>query len=46
MFSYQALGEMTQIGKHISRNLYDMSKSSNVYTYYKGCWDGGREGMS
>ncbi|RBR19793.1 hypothetical protein FVER53590_13823 [Fusarium verticillioides] len=46
MFSYQALGEMTQIGKHISRNLYDMSKSSKVYTYYEGCSDGGREGMS
>ncbi|KAJ9415787.1 tannase and feruloyl esterase-domain-containing protein [Fusarium oxysporum] len=46
MFSYQALGEMTQIGKYITKNLYDMSKSSKVYTYYEGCSDGGREGMS
>ncbi|KAM0199266.1 hypothetical protein ACHAPA_011813 [Fusarium lateritium] len=46
MFSHQALGEMTQIGKHITKGLYDMSNSSKVYTYYEGCSDGGREGMS
>ncbi|KAF4425054.1 hypothetical protein F53441_14202 [Fusarium austroafricanum] len=46
MFSYQALGKMTQIGKHIKKELYGMSGSSKVYTYYEGCSDGGREGMS
>ncbi|KAH6889425.1 Tannase/feruloyl esterase [Thelonectria olida] len=46
MFSYQALGEMTQVGKYITKNLYDMASSSKVYTYYEGCSDGGREGMS
>ncbi|KAL6922572.1 hypothetical protein FSST1_006598 [Fusarium sambucinum] len=46
MFSYQALGEMTQIGKYITKELYGMASTSKVYTYYEGCSDGGREGMS
>ncbi|KAH7131632.1 Tannase/feruloyl esterase [Dactylonectria estremocensis] len=46
MFSYQALGEMTQIGKYVTKALYDMDASSKLYTYYEGCSDGGREGMS
>lgn len=46
MFSYQALGEMTKIGKLISQNLYGGNNSSKVYTYFEGCSDGGREGMS
>ncbi|KAH7127422.1 Tannase/feruloyl esterase [Dactylonectria macrodidyma] len=46
MFSYQALGEMTQVGKYVTKALYDMDSSSKVYTYYEGCSDGGREGMS
>ncbi|OGM40206.1 tannase subunit [Aspergillus bombycis] len=43
MFAYQALGEMTQIGKYITKGFYGNSK---LYTYYEGCSDGGREGMS
>ncbi|KAE8150970.1 Tannase 33 kDa subunit [Aspergillus avenaceus] len=43
MFAYQALGEMTQIGKHLSKGFYGSDK---LYTYYEGCSDGGREGMS
>ncbi|KAJ5649996.1 tannase and feruloyl esterase family protein [Penicillium longicatenatum] len=46
MFAYQALGEMTQIGKYVTKGLYGLSTSSKLYTYYEGCSDGGREGMS
>ncbi|WVF72293.1 hypothetical protein IAT40_007106 [Kwoniella sp. CBS 6097] len=46
MFGYQALGEMTKIGKYITPNLYGVDNSTKVYTYYSGCSDGGREGMS
>ncbi|KAF7860465.1 hypothetical protein EAF04_008591 [Stromatinia cepivora] len=45
MFSYQALGEMTQLGKAITLLFYG-NNSSKLYTYYEGCSDGGREGMS
>ncbi|CAD6448703.1 19d4ff08-423e-4a13-99ad-d43534fa0e5b [Sclerotinia trifoliorum] len=45
MFSYQALGEMTQLGKAITPLFYG-NNSSKLYTYYEGCSDGGREGMS
>ncbi|KAJ5659698.1 hypothetical protein N7507_006149 [Penicillium longicatenatum] len=44
MFAYQALGEMTQLGKHITSNFY--GTDSKIYTYYEGCSDGGRQGMS
>ncbi|KAI9036745.1 putative tannase [Aspergillus affinis] len=46
MFGYQALGEMTQLGKVLTRGFYGLSTDSKVYTYYEGCSDGGREGMS
>ncbi|KAJ5669789.1 Tannase [Penicillium macrosclerotiorum] len=46
MFGYQALGEMTQLGKYVTKGFYGLSTSSKVYTYYEGCSDGGREGMS
>ena len=45
-FGYQALGEMTIIGKKLTKSLYGQSNSSKLYTYYEGCSDGGREGMS
>ncbi|KAI3286489.1 hypothetical protein DTO002I6_8160 [Penicillium roqueforti] len=44
MFAYQALGEMTQLGKHITKGFY--GSDSKIYTYYEGCSDGGRQGMS
>ncbi|THZ55951.1 Tannase 30 kDa subunit [Aureobasidium pullulans] len=43
MFSYQALGEMTKVGKYITEGFYGMN-NTKVYTYYEGCSDGGREG--
>lgn len=46
MFGYQALGEMTKVGKAISNGFYGLSDDNKVYTYFEGCSDGGREGMS
>ncbi|KAL2808444.1 Tannase/feruloyl esterase [Aspergillus granulosus] len=46
MFGYQALGEMTQLGKVLTRGFYGNADDAKVYTYYEGCSDGGREGMS
>jgi tannase len=46
MFSYQALGEMTKVGKEISKGFYGLSSDEKIYTYFEGCSDGGREGMS
>jgi Tannase and feruloyl esterase. len=46
MFSYQALGEMTQLGKYFTKKFYGMSDNNKLHTYYEGCSDGGREGMS
>ena len=46
MFGYQALGEMTQLGKLLTKGFYGLSSDAKVYTYYEGCSDGGREGMS
>lgn len=46
MFAYQALGEMSLVGKELTKGFYGLSSESKVYTYYEGCSDGGREGMS
>lgn len=46
MFGYQALGEMTLVGKSLTKGFYGLSDETKVYTYYEGCSDGGREGMS
>ncbi|PYH95502.1 tannase and feruloyl esterase [Aspergillus ellipticus CBS 707.79] len=46
MFSYQALGEMTKIAKPLTRGFYGLNSEKKIYTYYEGCSDGGREGMS
>lgn len=46
MFSYQALGEMTLIGQAITPSVYGVSSDVKLYTYYEGCSDGGRQGMS
>lgn len=46
MFGYKALGEMTLVAKAILPEFYGSSNSSKLYTYYEGCSDGGREGMS
>ncbi|KAI0099089.1 Tannase/feruloyl esterase [Nemania sp. FL0031] len=46
MFGYQALGEMTTIAKPLAQGFYGVSDDTKIYTYFEGCSDGGREGMS
>ncbi|KAH8896701.1 tannase and feruloyl esterase [Thozetella sp. PMI_491] len=46
MFGYQALGEMTQVAKAITPGFYGLASDTKIYTYFEGCSDGGREGMS
>lgn len=46
MFGFQALGEMTLLGKTLAKSFYGKSHTSKIYTYFEGCSDGGREGMS
>lgn len=46
MFGYQAIEEMTIIGKQFTKNFYGTTNSSRLYTYYQGCSEGGREGWS
>ncbi|KAF5878767.1 putative tannase subunit protein [Botrytis fragariae] len=45
MFGYQALGELTTLGKEFTKQFYDMG-DNKLYAYYQGCSDGGREGWS
>lgn len=42
-FGYLSIHEMALIGKALSKNMYN---SSQLYTYYQGCSEGGREGWS
>ncbi|KAJ4022695.1 hypothetical protein NW766_001742 [Fusarium irregulare] len=46
MFGYQAHHELALLGKELARNVYNVSKSEKVYSYYQGCSEGGREGWS
>lgn len=46
MFGYQALGEMTTVAKAITNGFYGADSATKIYTYFEGCSDGGREGMS
>ena len=46
MFGYQAIHEMTVLGKELTKNLYDVNNGTKLYTYYQGCSEGGREGWS
>lgn len=44
MFGYQAIRELTLIGREFTGNFFNAS--GKVYTYYQGCSEGGREGWS
>lgn len=44
MFGYQAIYEMTMIGKQFTKNLYNVT--DKLYAYYQGCSEGGRDGWS
>ncbi|THV46940.1 hypothetical protein BGAL_0347g00020 [Botrytis galanthina] len=45
MFGYQAIGELTTLGKEFTKQFYNMG-DNKLYAYYQGCSDGGREGWS
>ncbi|QIW96621.1 hypothetical protein AMS68_002139 [Peltaster fructicola] len=46
MFAFKALGELTLIGKALTKNIYHMADSTKLFTYFEGCSDGAREGFS
>lgn len=46
MFGYQAIHEMTVLGKELTRNIFGMQNGTKLYAYYQGCSEGGREGWS
>lgn len=46
MFGYQAMHELSLIGKELTKNFFNMTSSSKLYAYYQGCSEGGREGLS
>ncbi|KAI1656003.1 feruloyl esterase-like protein B precursor [Daldinia decipiens] len=46
MFGYQAHHELATLGKQFTRNLFNVSDSEKIYSYYQGCSEGGREGWS
>ena len=41
MFGYKGIGELTQIGKAITRNFYAMEENDKLCAYYQGCSEGG-----
>ncbi|PYI00061.1 tannase and feruloyl esterase [Aspergillus ellipticus CBS 707.79] len=47
-WGYQAIAEMTQIGKAFTSSFFNSgdSNSTDLYTYFVGCSEGGREAMS
>lgn len=45
MFGYEAIHEMTVLGKEFTKNFFSMG-DAKLYTYYQACSEGGREGWS
>ncbi|PWY91632.1 tannase and feruloyl esterase [Aspergillus sclerotioniger CBS 115572] len=43
MFGYQAIHELTVLGKELTKRFYN---TSSIYSYYQGCSEGGRDGWS
>ncbi|GAQ42219.1 tannase [Aspergillus tubingensis] len=43
MFGYQAIHELTVIGKELTKKFFN---TSSIYSYYQGCSEGGRDGFS
>lgn len=47
MFGYNAIHEMSVIGKEFTSTIFNMTaKNATLYSYYQGCSEGGREGFS
>jgi tannase len=43
MFAYKGIHEMSELGKEFTRLYFNVS---DIYSYYQGCSEGGREGFS
>ncbi|KAE9400963.1 tannase and feruloyl esterase [Gymnopus androsaceus JB14] len=46
MFSYQAIHELSVVGKAFTKEFFNMTDTTKLYSYYQGCSEGGREGWS
>lgn len=46
MFGYEAIHELTIIGKVYTKSFFNMTDSDKLYSYYQGCSEGGRDGWS
>lgn len=46
MFGYQAMHELSLVGKELTKSFFNLTSSSKLYAYYQGCSEGGREGLS
>ena len=47
MFGYNAIHEMSVIGKEFTTSIFNMTaNNATLYSYYQGCSEGGREGWS
>jgi tannase len=46
MFGYQAHHELSVIGKAFTREFFNMSADTKLFSYYQGCSEGGRQGWS
>jgi tannase len=46
MFGYEAIRELSALGKELTRKFFNMSSDTKLYSYYQGCSEGGREGWS
>lgn len=45
MFGYQAIHELSAIGKEFTKQFFSMN-DTKLYSYYQGCSEGGRDGWS
>jgi tannase len=45
MFGYEAIHELSVIGKEFTKQFFDMG-NTKLYSYYQGCSEGGRDGWS
>lgn len=46
MWGYKSIQELSIIGKAFTKTFYSMSDDTHLYSYYQGCSEGGREGLS
>jgi tannase len=46
MFGYEAIHELSIVGKAFTKTFFGMADEDKLYSYYQGCSEGGREGWS